>query len=442
MRHEIGVSRFMFGMDYPHPEGTWPTERILTPSPGSRRTRPGSSSARTRWMLRPRPGQAGRRRRADRPDASRLLGAADAVDERVLENFQRVRLPPASRERGPGVLRGDDRRGRSRPGDAVVDVAGGSGTAGGDADRRVPGAERLRVHRAHGRGRRRRRRPLTPVVGSSVADEFGSPQRLETSAGSTGAASCRRPSAVRSAGPVGAPPPPVAAPCPGGRRDGRAQARHPTRVRPGGGRDRPGHQHGRVPVRRRAGPVPDPHRRGQRLWRRLGRKLVPSGSPTTTAVPPARIRRRAPVDRGPSRLRRPGPLSARPRCCSPVSRRRVWPSSPIPGRCATTTSSLAGLPHYFSAGACEPDPARRHLRRRTGEAGLPREERQVGLVRTDAPSYHGRPTRSSSRHLAHWGSSSTEEALVPPTYSLTDAGATSAQAQNAVLRFRVPTSTT
>ncbi|MCU1344492.1 MAG: putative amidohydrolase, partial [Acidimicrobiia bacterium] len=27
MRHEIGVDRFMFGMDYPHPEGTWPNTR-------------------------------------------------------------------------------------------------------------------------------------------------------------------------------------------------------------------------------------------------------------------------------------------------------------------------------------------------------------------------------------------------------------------------------
>jgi hypothetical protein len=24
MRHEIGLTRFLFGRDYPHPEGTWP----------------------------------------------------------------------------------------------------------------------------------------------------------------------------------------------------------------------------------------------------------------------------------------------------------------------------------------------------------------------------------------------------------------------------------
>ena len=24
MRHEVGIRRFMFGTDYPHPEGTWP----------------------------------------------------------------------------------------------------------------------------------------------------------------------------------------------------------------------------------------------------------------------------------------------------------------------------------------------------------------------------------------------------------------------------------
>jgi predicted TIM-barrel fold metal-dependent hydrolase len=27
MRHEIGIGHFMFGMDYPHPEGTWPNTR-------------------------------------------------------------------------------------------------------------------------------------------------------------------------------------------------------------------------------------------------------------------------------------------------------------------------------------------------------------------------------------------------------------------------------
>lgn len=27
LRHEIGVDRFLFGMDYPHPEGTWPNTR-------------------------------------------------------------------------------------------------------------------------------------------------------------------------------------------------------------------------------------------------------------------------------------------------------------------------------------------------------------------------------------------------------------------------------
>jgi hypothetical protein len=28
MRHEIGVDRFFFGSDFPHPEGTWPTSRL------------------------------------------------------------------------------------------------------------------------------------------------------------------------------------------------------------------------------------------------------------------------------------------------------------------------------------------------------------------------------------------------------------------------------
>lgn len=90
MRHQIGIERFLFGWDYPHPEGTWPntwdwirTAFAEVPEDEARQIL-GENTIRTYGLDRAPLAELGAK---IGPTPADVLGGGHDVDERLIENF-------------------------------------------------------------------------------------------------------------------------------------------------------------------------------------------------------------------------------------------------------------------------------------------------------------------------------------------------------------------
>ena len=111
MRHEIGIDKFIFATDYPHPEGTWPdtSEWLRAGLPRCPGGRAATSSARTVTCLGIDPSPLYDVARRIGPRSADILGSQAEVDPDLIENFNKRSGFTKSRE---DVDRASDRRGR------------------------------------------------------------------------------------------------------------------------------------------------------------------------------------------------------------------------------------------------------------------------------------------------------------------------------------------